>query len=188
MTVRVVALEGLPGAGKTTLLGRLARLLPDVRTIPEIVVEPDGAFGPPSEEFFVHNDMRKCRLAELAGRALLDRAWSSTAAYVLAAERWSGRAAAPAEVVDRLYGGPPPVPTAFVMLDPVRVVTRAYATDVLFWNARFRRELRRAYHDVFAFAGVPVLSIDDRPDGRLLAFVTEQLAVTPAPANTGGTV
>jgi hypothetical protein len=184
VTGRAVALEGLPGAGKTTLLGRLARLLPDVPTIPEIVIEPNGAFAPPSEEFFVHNDAQKCRLAELAGRALLDRAWSSTAAYTLAAERWSGRAAGPAEVVDRLYGGTPSLPTAFVMLDPVRVVTRAYATDVLFWNARFRRELRRAYHDVFAFAGVPVLSIDDRPDGRLLAFVTEQLAVTPAP--TGG--
>lgn len=186
MTARAVALEGLPGAGKTTLLGRLARLLPDVRTVPEIVVEPSGGFAPPSEEFFVHNDREKCRLVELAGRALLDRAWSSTAAYVVAAERFAGRAAGPAAVIDRLYGGLPPLPTAFVMLDPVRVVTRAYATDVLFWNARFRRELRRAYHDVFAVAGVPVLTIDDRPDGRVLEFVTDQLAVTPARVDTGG--
>jgi hypothetical protein len=116
----------------------------------------------------------------------LDRAWSSTAAYVLAEERWLGRAAGPAEVIDRLYGGPPPVPTAYVLLDPVRVVTRAYATDNRFWNARFRRELRRAYHDIFAFTGMPVLSIDDRPDRRLLAFVTDQLAVAPAPVPAGG--
>lgn len=185
MTVRAVALEGLPGAGKSTLLGRLARLLPDVRMIPEVVVEANGAFAPPNEEFFVHNDLEKGRLAEVAGRALLDRAWTSTAAYSVAEERWSGRVATPAEIVERLYGGLPTAPTAFVMLDPVRVVTRAYATDVLFWNARFRRELRRAYHEVFAYAGVPVLTIDDRPDTRVLPFVTEHLAVTPAPAETG---
>ncbi|GAA4928978.1 hypothetical protein [Actinoplanes utahensis] len=184
MTVRAVALEGLPGAGKTTLLTRLARALPDVRVLPELVLPPES---PGDEAFFVRNDLEKARLAQLAGRALLDRAWPSTAAYVLAEERWSGRAAGPEEVIERLYGAPPQVPTAYVMLDPVRVVTRAYVTAVLFWNARFRRELRRAYHDVFAVAGMPVLVIDDRPDRRLLPFVTDQLAVQATPASAGGT-
>jgi hypothetical protein len=175
VTAHVVALEGLPGAGKTVLLGRLARVMPGVLVLPEMVLTPDDA---PTEAFFVRNDLEKCRLAEAAGRALLDRAWPSTAAYALAEERWAGGRPGPAEVVARLYGEPPALPTAYLLLDPVRAVTRAYATDFRFGNARFRRELRRAYRDVFAVAGVPVLAIDDRPNPDLFPFLAEHLRLS----------
>jgi len=174
MTARAVAFEGLPGAGKTTLIDAVRLSLPGVVVVPELVLVADAGT---SRAFFVRNDLEKSRVAGAARRALLDRAWPSTVAYVLAEERCDGLASRPAEVLARLFGSAPTLPTAFVLLDPVRAETRAYASDYRFGDLRFRQELRRAYREVLALVDAPLLVVDDRPSDELAPFLFRHLGL-----------
>jgi hypothetical protein len=167
-----VAVEGLPGSGKTTLVTELARVMPDIRIVPELAIKkPDEV----SLSFYLQNDRAKLAMCQSSRQTVLDRAWPSTAAYVLAETRLVGDPAEPEAVIAQLYGTMPPCPHAYVFVDNSRALARTYAHDGHFGDLCFRHLLRAAYYDIFKCAAVPLLAVNSNTNPDIHPFTKMQL-------------
>ncbi len=173
-----VAIEGLPGAGKTTFIAALAARNAHIVVIPELVLAPPTS---PTLEYFVANDLRKWELAVGSDRAIMDRFWASTAAYVLAESRLLGGDEDANTVITSLFHYVPPVPTLCVFLDSDAALDRAFAPDGRFPDPAFRRLLRIAYFDVLAAARVLTWIVHDGEHARALGLLQDRLS-----SQTGG--